>query len=169
MGSSESDRIYRYLADDHARIDAALQRATSQPGMIEPTAYAEFRNGLLRHIGLEEKILLPAARAARSGEPLPIASKLRLDHGALTSLLVPTPTPAIVAAIRAILECHNLLEESPGGVYQQCERLAGAEANDILQRLMSAPAVKVLPHVDNAFVMEAAHRALKRAGYNYAL
>ena len=84
--------------------------------MIEPTAYAEFRNGLLRHIGLEEKILLPAARAARSGEPLAIASKLQLDHGALSSLLVPTPTPAIVAVIRAILECHNLLEESPAGV-----------------------------------------------------
>jgi len=27
---------------------------------------------------------------------------------------------------------------------------------------MSAPAVKVLPHVDNAFVMEAAERAMKR-------
>ena len=115
-----SGRIYRYLADDHARIDDALRRATSQPETIEPGPYAEFRVRLLRHIGLEEKILLPAARAARGGEPLPIASKLRLDHGALTALLVPTPTPAIIFALRAILEHHNSLEETPGGVYEKC-------------------------------------------------
>jgi Hemerythrin HHE cation binding domain len=164
-----SDRIYRYLADDHERIDDALRRATSRPETIEPDAYAEFRARLLRHIGLEEKILLPAARAARGGEPLPVASKLRLDHGALTALLVPTPTPAIVTVIRAILERHNLLEESPGGVYEQCEQLVGAEADEILKRLVTAPAVKVLPHVDNPFVMESARRALKRAGYDLTL
>lgn len=169
MAPLVSGRIYRYLADDHARIDDALQRATSRPETIEPDAYAEFREGLLRHIGLEEKILLPAARAARGGEPLPIASKLRLDHGALTALLVPTPTPAIVAVIRAILERHNPIEESPGGVYEQCEKLAGTEADEILKRLMSAPAVKVVPHVDSPFVMEVAQRALKRAGYDFTL
>jgi hypothetical protein len=54
-----SGRIY-HLADDHARIDHALQRATRQPETIAPDAYAEFRAGLLRHIGMEEKILLPA-------------------------------------------------------------------------------------------------------------
>jgi len=124
MAPLVSGRIFRYLADDHARIDDALQRATSRPETVEPDAYAEFREGLLRHIWLEEKILLAAARAARGGEPLPIVSKLRLDHGALTALLVPTPTPAIVAVIRAILERHNPIEESPGGVYEHCEKLA---------------------------------------------
>jgi hypothetical protein len=169
MAALVSGRIYRYLADDHARIDDALQRATGHPETIEPNAYAEFRASLLRHIGLEEKILLPAARAARGGEPLPIASKLRLDHGALTALLVPTPTPAIVAVIRAILERHNLLEENPGGVYEQCEQLTDAQADEILKRLMTAPAVKMLPHVDTPFVMEVAQRALKRAGYDFSL
>ena len=164
-----SGNIYRYLADDHARLDDALRRATSRPDMIEPSAYAEFRAGLLRHIGIEEKILLPAAKTARGGDPLPIASKLRLDHGALTALLVPTPTPAIVSAIRAILDGHNPLEEEPGGVYEQCEQLAAAEADEILKRLKIAPPVKVLPHVDNPFVMEAARRALQRAGYDLPL
>jgi len=168
-GAFISGKIYHYLADDHMRIDNALQRATSRPETIEPTAYSEFRAGLLRHIGMEEKILLPTARAARGGEPLPIASKLRLDHGALTALLVPTPTPDIVAAIRTILERHNRLEEGPGGVYEQCEQLAGADAEDILQQLKSAPAVKMLPHVDNPFVMESARRALQRAGYDVTL
>ena len=169
MGASDSGKIYGYLAADHGRMDDALRCASSQPGVIEPSAYAEFRTGLLRHISLEEKILLSAARLARGGEPLPIASKLRLDHGALTALLVSTPTPAIVAVIWALLERHNLVEESLGEVYERCEQLEGAEAGEIFNRLMTAPAVKMLPHVDNAFVLEAARRALKRAGYDFAL
>jgi hypothetical protein len=164
-----SGDIYGYLADDHARLDEALRRATSRPDTIERFAYSEFRAGLLRHIGMEERILLPLARAARGGEPLPIASKLRLDHGALTALLVPTPTRVIVSALRAILDAHNPLEEGPGGVYAKCEQLLAAEAGEIRKRLESAPAVKVLPHVDNAFVLEAARRALQRAGYDLSL
>ena len=87
-------RLCRFLADDHARLDALLQRAIASPGEIDRAAYAEFRAGLLKHISMEEKILLPAAQRTRGGEPLPFAAKLRLDHGALATLLVPTPTPA---------------------------------------------------------------------------
>jgi hypothetical protein len=114
---------------------------------------------------MEEKILLPAARRIRGGEPLPVAAKLRLDHGALTALLVPSPTGVVVAAIRAILKAHNPIEENPGGMYDQCEELAGAGADQILRQLQEAPEVRVLPHVDSPFVMEAARRALARAGY----
>jgi hypothetical protein len=53
---------------------------------------------------MEEKILLPAAQAARGGKALPLASKLHLDHGALTALPVLTPTDSIVSAIRKILQ-----------------------------------------------------------------
>jgi hypothetical protein len=64
---------------------------------------------------MEEKILIPAAQRLRGGEPLRIASKLRLDHGALGTLLIPTPTAAVIASIRGILKEHNILEEGPGG------------------------------------------------------
>jgi hypothetical protein len=57
----------------------------------------------------------------------------------LTALLVPSPTAAVVAAIRAILKAHNPVEEDPGGIYDQCEELAGAEADSILQQLQAAP------------------------------
>ena len=159
-------KIYRYLADDHARLDGLLQRATIHPDTIEPSAYAEFRAGLLKHIGMEEKILLPAAQRARGGIPLPIAAKLRLDHGALAALLVPTPTASIIAAIRAVLEAHNPIEEGPGGLYEQCEELAGAQADQILDALRNAPKVKVNPHNDGPTVIEATRRALAKAGYN---
>ena len=161
--------IYRYLADDHRRLDGLLDRAMADPEKIDAAAYAQFRAGLLKHIGMEEKILLPAARKQRGGEPLPVAAKLRLDHGALTALLVPTPTAPVVAAIRAILKLHNPIEEDAGGMYDQCEELAGAESDQILRQLQNYPEVKVLPHVDSPFVMDATRRALARAGYDFAL
>lgn len=108
--------VYRLLTDDHARLDLLLQRAFADPDQIDLQAYSEFRSGLLKHIAMEEKVLLPAAQQARDGEPLPIAAKLRIQHGALTALLVPSPISAIGAAIRAILKDHNPLEEGSGGV-----------------------------------------------------
>jgi hypothetical protein len=162
-------KIYRYLADDHKRLDGLLDRAMADPGNIDKSAYAQFRAGLLKHIGMEEKILLPAAQRIRGGEPLPIAPRLKLDHGALTALLVPSPTPTVVAAIRTILERHNPLEEDPEGMYETCEELAGAEADEICRQLQETREVRVLPHVDNDFVMEAARRALARAGHDFEI
>jgi hypothetical protein len=49
-------------------------------------------------------------------------------------------------------------------MYDQCEALARAEADWMLRELQNYREVKVLPHVDNPFVMEAARRALARAG-----
>jgi len=159
-------KIHCYLAGDHDRLDALLERAMSDPANIDAAAYAQFRAGLLKHIAMEEKVLLPAAQKARGGDALPIAARLRLDHGALTALLVPSPTASTVAAIRAVLKFHNPIEEDPGGVYDQCETLVGAEAEPILNELKNYREVKVLPHVDSPFVMEAARRAIARAGYD---
>jgi hypothetical protein len=92
-----------------------------------------------------------------------------LDHGAIAALLVPTPTAPLVAAIRAILKAHNPIEEDPGGIYDQCEALAGAEGEQILRRLQNYSEVKVVPHVDSPFVMEATRRAVARAGYDFKL
>jgi len=61
----------------------------------------------------------------------PPARTDRLDHGALAALLAPTPTPLVVAAIRTIFEAPNPVEDGPGGLYEQCENLAGAEAEQI--------------------------------------
>ncbi|HYA27224.1 MAG TPA: hemerythrin domain-containing protein [Acidobacteriota bacterium] len=160
-------KIHRYLADDHRRLDALLERAMSDRDNIDASAYAQFRAGLLKHIGMEEKILFPAAQKRRGGEPFPVAPRLRLDHGALVALLVPSPTASVVAAIRAILETHNPIEEDAGGMYDQCENVVGNDAEDILRQLQNYSEVKVLPHVDSPFVIEAARRALARAGYDF--
>ena len=157
--------VYRFLAKDHRRLEQLLDRATLGTAQIEPKSYLEFREGLLRHISMEEKILLPAAQAVRGGKALPLAANLRLDHGALAALLVLTPTPAIAAAIRAILKAHNPKEEGPGGVYTECENLQGFDSEQILTRLQAARAVAVADYVDSPVAIESAHNALRRAGY----
>lgn len=114
---------------------------------------------------MEEKILLPAAQRWNGGRPLSIAAKLRLDHGALAALLMPTPTPDIIATLRRVLEQHDLVEEGSDGFYEICDRLAGTEAEQLMTGLRATPEVAVLPHSDTPAVLGAVHRALERAGY----
>jgi hypothetical protein len=115
---------------------------------------------------MEEKVLLPAARSQRGGEPLPIAEKLRLDHGAIAALLVPKPTPVIAAALRGILSAHNRIEEEPGGLYETCDQLAGDRAGDLAAEMERHPPVRVIPTSDDPKVLEVTRRALARAGYD---
>ncbi len=157
--------IASFLGEDHRRLDALLQSALEQPTRVNREGYDQFRAGLLRHIGLEEKILLPVVQRWRGGEPLPVAGKLRLDHGALATLLMPTPTTAILTTIRRLLTDHNAVEEGPGGVYALCDQLAGSEAESLLTVLRAAPSVAVMPHSDSPAVMTTLRRALERAGY----
>jgi hypothetical protein len=153
--------------EDHRRLETLLQQAAAHADQVDQGAYSQFRAGLLRHIGMEEKTLLPAAKRLRGGEPLLIASKLRLDHGAIATLLIPTPTVAIIARIRGILKDHNTIEEGPGGLYETCDELAGSEAAQLLAKLQAAPEVTVLPHSDTPTVMNTLHRVLERAGYDF--
>jgi hypothetical protein len=133
--------IEQILVADHRRLDALLARAVAQPGANDHDAFESFRAGLLRHVGIEEKILLREARAARNGEPLPVGATLRVQHGAIASLLVPTPTPTIVAELRALLAEHNRLEEGEGGLYSECDRLLAPRIDEIVARIAAAPEV----------------------------
>lgn len=162
----EDGPIYRYLTQDHVRLEALLERAVRRLPEVDDAAYAEFRRGLLRHIRLEEKILLPSAERARGGVAHPAAAELRLQHGAIAALLVPPPSPAIVAALRRILARQNALEEGPEGVYAACERALGERAGAVEAELRAAPVPGVNPHVSTPEVLEATRRAVRRAGYD---
>ena len=156
--------ISDYLTRDHRRLEALLD-AAERSAPVDPARYAEFRRGLLRHIAIEEKVLLPAAQEARDGAPLEIAARLRLDHGAIAALLVPTPTPSIVAMLRRILAGHNAIEEGPDGLYAVCDRLLGPRSASLAAAMERHPDVKASPHNDGPGVLAAVERALDRGGY----
>jgi len=145
--------LHRFLQEDHRRLEDLL-RCSAEPEAVDLKAYELFRAGLLRHIAMEEKVLLPEARRLRHGESLPVAKQLRADHAALASLLVPTPTHEIVAAIREVLAEHNPLEEGPAGLYAVCEQLARTEVDALIARLQATPEVRLARHCDGPRVHE---------------
>jgi len=163
----ERGPVTRFLADDHRRLEQLLQTAVESADQVGQRTYDAFRAGLLRHIGMEEKILLPAAQRSNGGAPLSMAATLRLDHGAIAALLIPTPTPKLIAVLRSILTKHNEVEEGLDGLYATCDKLAGAETEHLMTKLRTAPSVSVLPHSNTPAVLGVVRRALERAGYEY--
>ena len=145
--------VSRFFGADHDRLDALLDAAAAGAGGVRPEPFGEFRAGILKHIAMEEKHLIPAATAARHGEALPIARPLRVDHGAIAALLVPTPTPEVVAHLRSILGRHNEREEEAGGLYDECDRALGADAAlRLLEELRFHPEVRLKPYNDGLAV-----------------
>ena len=159
--------LYQFFTKDHRRIEELLDLATKKPDEIQMEYYHRFRAGLLTHIKMEEKILFPAAQKANGGIPVPLAAKLRLDHGAITALMVPPPTPELIKVLRHVLYRHDIAEEEPGGMYDICETLTQNQTTELLEQLAHVSEVPVHPHHPAAFALEAAKRALTRAGYDY--
>ena len=153
--------IRRFLAADHDRLDVLLRSAVKPSGEVDLASYEEFRAGLLRHIGIEEKVLFPASKRANGGRPLPMVARLHVEHGAIALLLVPTPTAGLLDEIRSILEGHNDMEEGPGGVYDACDRLLGRELDAVMAQLKAYPPVKLAPHFDGPGVPRRAEDALR--------
>lgn len=155
--------ISEYLNQDHVRLHGFLGQAVAGPE-IDLEAFERFRSGLLRHIAIEEKILLREVRIRLGDAPHPAAHRLRVEHGALTSLMVPTPDRALIDEIRSLLDTHDKREEGPEGVYASCADILGAEAAEELgERAASYPEIRVMPHYDGPNVFRTAADALASA------
>jgi hypothetical protein len=140
--------IERFMSADHVRLDRLLRASLSKEGEVDDEAYTAFRGGLLRHIGMEEKVLLPYARARRSGVALPVSAALRADHSVIAKLLVRSPTVALIAELERTLARHNTLEEGAVGLYALCDVLAAEEAPAVVARLEAQPSVPLARYYD---------------------
>jgi hypothetical protein len=135
------------MTQDHARLDGYL--ADADPGgAVERAPYEQFRVGLLRHIAIEEKLLFVAIRARSTAPALSLLNVLHADHAALASLLVPSPTPALLRAVRGVLDEHNPLEECAGGLYDLYEQIAGGDLEALTARAAAIPPIRASAHVD---------------------
>lgn len=133
MSEKTMGPICRALADDHRRIEALCAR-----GLEDEATWIAFRSALLRHIGIEEKIVMPALRA-HGHDPDP-GKQIRLDHSAFAGLVTPPPSRDRVDALLALLALHDPLEEGPTGMYTKADELLPAEEiPDILARIAAAP------------------------------
>jgi hypothetical protein len=141
--------IEQLMTADHAALDRLLADSEREDGSFEERTYTRFRQGLLRHIAMEEKVLLPFARSRRQDAPLPMAAQLRRDHGEIAKLLVRSPSAGSLAVLREILGRHNPLEEGPAGLYAACDALcSGDDARVLVERLHAQPSVPLAPYYD---------------------
>lgn len=160
--------LSRYLTDDHTRLDALLARAVADPACFDVEAFEQFRTGLLRHIGIEEKILFPEAKRLAGERPLPGLDRVRMEHAALASLLVPTPDRALALEIAALLRIHNAREEGKGALYQLCESLPGFDGEALTRRARAAAPPPLAAHFDGEGAMRTAAEALSSAERSFA-
>ncbi|HEY5369190.1 MAG TPA: hypothetical protein VIJ75_09375 [Hanamia sp.] len=158
--------LYQFFTNDHHRLEKLLNKATVQPDEIEMNYYHQFRTGLLRHIKMEEKTLFPAAKKANLALMQALIPRYRLEHGALTALMVPPPTLSLIKSIRHVLEKHDMAEEEPGGLYDICEALTHGQTQELLNLLADTEEVPVHPPNPAPIAIESARRALERAGYD---
>lgn len=167
MNTKQDRVLYDFFTEDHRRLETIFKDATKDKINVNLEKYHDFRIGLLTHIKMEEKILFVAAQIANGGIPLPLQAKLRLDHGALTSLLVCFPSPEVIKVIDHILEQHDILEEEQGGMYEACEKLTRQETQQILEDLKNVSPVLVNPFNEAPYVLDVAKRSMTRAGFDF--
>ncbi|MGD1044727.1 MAG: hemerythrin domain-containing protein [Bacteroidota bacterium] len=159
--------VYSFFVNDHRRLETLLKLAVVTAEEINNAAYSEFRSGLLKHIGMEEKILLPAIKWLQNGLPYQLAGTLRLEHGAFAALLIPPASRKITAVLHTIMNHHNELEEGEDGLYAVCDRLVGNHIQELMKQVRSFPDVPVMPHIYNPNVLDVTRRAVARAGYDF--
>ena len=159
MSTSPHPEIHEILSRDHERLDALLAAALTADGAIDETSFAEFRRGLLRHIGIEERVLFPELRRVRGATD--IERLLHRDHATLAALLVPPPSKELIEQIRAILVEHNPLEEDAGGMYEIVEQLPGVDAAALAERVRAYPEVPTAPYCESETIRSAIERLLR--------
>jgi hemerythrin superfamily protein len=159
--------LHQLFAKDHHRIDLLLNMATEQPQEIEMNYYQQFRTQLLRHIKMEEKILFPAAKKANPELMQELLVRYRLEHGALTALMVPPPTLSLINVIKYVLKKHNEAEETLDGLYDVCVELTQGQTHELLDQIAATEEVPVHPPNSAPIAIESARRALERAGYDF--
>ncbi|MBS1729293.1 MAG: hypothetical protein JSS67_00800 [Bacteroidetes bacterium] len=159
--------LYHFFTNDHHRIETFLNQAILDPGNINMHSYHQFRKGLLRHIKMEEKTLFPAAKKANPDLMQKIIPRYRLEHGALTALMVPPPTLDLIKVIHYVLEKHDFAEEEPNGLYDVCEALTEGQTAQLLSILEKTEEVPAHPPNPAPIAIESAKRALERAGYDF--
>jgi hypothetical protein len=149
------------LSQDHDRLDALLVAALRADGTIDEQAYDGFRRGLLRHIGIEERLLFPVVRRMQGASA--VIEQLHRDHAALAALLVPPPAATGIAMIRDILAHHNPLEEGDGGLYRHVETLAAGDLPKLLESVEAFPQIPVAPYSDTELLRRSTEQLVREA------
>ncbi|MCZ7557363.1 MAG: hemerythrin domain-containing protein [Bacteroidia bacterium] len=153
------------LAAQHRRIEQLFLDASADPGSVNVPIYDEFRKTLLRHIAIEENIVLPLLRKhLRGGFPMEL--QLRMEHDALAALCVLPPTIEVLFSLHALLIRHDRLEEAHGTLYDLFDDCVRRETDNIPEQIATFRETATPRYINNPLAIEYARRAIARAGYD---
>lgn len=154
--------VTRLLVSEHAQSQGTLRACVGADGTVDLKRFDEFRHGLLRHIAIEEKVLMPALTRALGRSPL-FQNGLRKDHAGVAALCVPTPTAEWLEDLRELLEHHQRVEEAPGGFYALVDEHLGGDPV-LLNAVATFPPLKLPDFVRGPKVRELLHDVLALTG-----
>jgi hypothetical protein len=155
--------LFEILQTDHRRLDSHLKKSRSTLSGVDEESFAIFRRVLLRHIGIEEKVLFPPLRTLKDSRLDAMMKTLHLDHAAIAAILVLSPTAKSVRQLEELLFAHNRREEEEDGLYPSCDRLPAPVVGRMTAEAQNYPEVSVKPCMDTERSRQNAERALKEA------
>jgi hypothetical protein len=153
--------LHSVMTGDHDRLERLLKAALSADGTIDQESYEAFRRGLLRHIGIEERVLFVELRKRSAISD--VERQLHRDHALLAALLMPPAAAPEIGLIRSILRDHDPLEEEPGGLYEKVARVAERELPHLMDRVQAFPDVPTAPHSDTPILRQSIAHLLREA------
>ncbi len=158
------DRLSSPFREEHLALAAQLRAATGAGGEVDLEAWTSFRKALVRHLAIEERIIVPMLEARRAPELLATRSELAHDHAALMTLLVPAPNPIWLTDLAERLAHHVAAEEGPGGLYELLDRHLASSARELLEAARSLRTIELGPPAEGAATGVAVSLALAAVG-----
>jgi hypothetical protein len=163
--SHSDSRASNILASQHRSIEHLFLSSTTDPEAVDASMYDEFRSKLLRHIAIEENIVLPLLRKhLRGGFPMEL--QLRMEHDALAALCVLPPSPEVLYSMHSLLIRHDRLEEAHGTLYDLFDDCVRREPENIAEHIATFRQSATPRYINNPLALEYARRAIARAGYD---
>lgn len=151
--------IHEYLANDHARLDALLARATASPDRID---VPQLRDELVRWRRNEQGRdggVVRMERAEERRHRITLGSREREENLLFHRDVTEQPGAKLVVR-HVVLDEHNPLEDAPDGLYDHCDRTAGDTALQLLAQMQAILPIRVAQHVDEPRIYEHIERML---------
>ena len=136
-----------YFRNDHRRCDSGWSDVEAAADAADPAAlaacWASFRNTLLRHLAMEEKLLFPAVEAATGMANAGPTQVMRMEHEQMRAVLAQM-SAAVESGdadelvdqgdtLNILIQQHNMKEE--GVLYPLAERVLQADWPELRGRL----------------------------------
>jgi len=154
-----------FLTQTHEQLRDLLSKSLSIQG-VQIEHYETFRTELLKHIGVEEHIVLPLVEE-RSPQRFFALRQIRLEHKAIGVLLALPPTGEIITVLRNLLKKHDFLEETPDTLYDILDECCVADQPELLERIKDYPGLPLSEIVSGTPTIDDAKRAIYSAGYTW--